>query len=29
VLCLPGNADAAEAALLEGGHQQHAEVIGL
>lgn len=29
VLSLPGKADAAEAALLEGGHQQHAKVIGL
>jgi hypothetical protein len=29
VLSLPGKADAAEAALLEGDHQQHAEVIGL
>ena len=29
VRCLPGKADATEAALLEGGHQQHAEVIGL
>jgi len=29
VLPLPGKADAAEAALLEGDHQQHAEVIGL
>lgn len=29
VLALPGKADAAEAALLEDDHQQHAEVIGL
>ncbi|MGE5132223.1 MAG: hypothetical protein ACM32E_04840 [Gemmatimonadota bacterium] len=29
VLPLPGKADAAEAALLEGDHPQRAEVIGL
>jgi hypothetical protein len=29
VLSRPGKGGAAEAALLGGGHQQHAEVIGL
>ena len=29
VRCLPGKADATQAALLEGGHQQHAKAIGL